>query len=375
MTGTLGNVNGYDLTSTKCIIDGFQMSPKLAEYFMGKIKYNAEPINGVWGFKNASDIMFDVAPKDIGIIQPPWLPNLRFSRYSPTKELMCWGSFGIDPDVFKISSPTFYVHKDQIDYYCKISGQNPDLVKPLIFPSDLWQELDDAENQPKWMKDVPKPVLDFVSLLETENTFAIVPDEMLINLHGPAIESHIEKGDNNGNLVHHLSTTQQDDLMRKFILQEKSYTPEAKCSECATSSCKSCRILRNHKSYAAYQAYQRMYADMELVEVNGQQRIQCSYTYREPIEEKFAPQNSNREEALKATNGVIQRLLKIGKLDEFNLQIKDMENMGTIQRLSEHEINDLQNKIHHFNKLNFTISSTSASTPLRSTERKLSNPT
>ena len=39
--------------------------------------------------------------------------------------------------------------------------------------------------------------------------------------------------------------------------------------------------------------------------------------------------------------------------------------MGTIQRLSEHEINDLKNKIHHFNKLNFTMSSTSASTPLR----------
>ena len=108
-----------------------------------------------------------------------------------------------------------------------------------------------------------------------------------------------------------------------------------------------------------------MYADMELVQVNGQQRIQCKYTYREPIDEKFAPQNSNREEALKATNVVIQRLLKIGKLDEFHLQIKDMENMGTIQRLSEQEINDLENNVHHFNKLNFTMSSTSSSTPLR----------
>ena len=86
-------------------------------------------------------------------------------------------------------------------------------MKPLLFPSNFRQELDDAESQPEWMKDVAKPVLDFVSLLETENTFAQVPDEMLINLHGPAMESHIEKGDNNGNLVHHLSTTQQDDLM------------------------------------------------------------------------------------------------------------------------------------------------------------------
>ena len=82
---------------------------------------------------------------------------------------MCWGSFGLDPDVFKISNPTFYVHKDQIDSYCKISGQNPSLVKPLLFPSDFRQELDDVDNQPEWMKEVAKPVLDFVSLLETEN--------------------------------------------------------------------------------------------------------------------------------------------------------------------------------------------------------------
>ena len=124
------------------------------------------------------------------------------------------------------------------------------------------------------------------------------------------MERNYKNGKGNENFVNHLSTTQQDDLMRKFILQEKSYTPDAKCSDCATSSCKSCRILRNHKSYAAYQAYQRMYTDMKLVQVNGKQKIQCTYTYREPIDEKFAPENSNREEALKATNAVIQRLLK-----------------------------------------------------------------
>ena len=36
MTDTLGKVNGFDLISTKCIIDGFGMPPKLAEYFMEK---------------------------------------------------------------------------------------------------------------------------------------------------------------------------------------------------------------------------------------------------------------------------------------------------------------------------------------------------
>ena len=108
-----------------------------------------------------------------------------------------------------------------------------------------------------------------------------------------------------------------------------------------------------------------MYRDIKIVQINGKVKVQCSYTYREPIEEKFAPANSNREEALKATNAVIQRLIKIGKLEEFHLQMKDMEDMGTIERLSEQEVKELENKVHHFNKLNFTMSSTSSSTPLR----------
>ena len=100
--------------------------------------------------------------------------------------------------------------------------------------------------------------------------------------------------------------------MRKYIFQEKSFTPEAKNSECTTRSCKSCHILKNHKSYAAYLAYQQMYKDMKTIQINGKVKVECSYTYRAPIDEKFAPANSNREEALKATNSVIQRLIRIG---------------------------------------------------------------
>ena len=100
---------------------------------------------------------------------------------------------------------------------------------------------------------------------------------------------------------------------------------------------------------------------MKTVQINGKVKVECSYTYREPIDEKFAPANSNREEVLKATNSVI----RIGKLEEFHLQMKDMEEMGTIERLSEEEVKELQQKVHHYNKLNFTTSSTSSSTPLR----------
>ena len=83
------------------------------------------------------------------------------------------------------------------------------------------------------------------------------------------------------------------------------------------------------------------------------------------MEEKFTPANSNREEALKATNAVIKRLIKSGRLEEFQKQMKEMEDMGTIAPLTEAEIKNLELEPHHFNKLNVTLSSTSASTPLR----------
>ena len=153
--------------------------------------------------------------------------------------------------------------------------------------------------------------------------------------------------------------------MRKYILQEKSFTPEAKCSDCATRSCKSCQILKNHKSYAAYLAYQRMYKDMKTIQINGKVKVECSYIYRAPINERFAPANSNREQALTATNSVIQGLIRFGKLEEFDLQMNEMEKMGTTERLSDEEVKELKHKVHHFNKLNFTTSSTSSSTPLR----------
>ena len=139
LTDTLGTVNGSDAKSTKCIIEAFRMNEKLSDYFLGKMKYDSQVISGIMGLKNAADLMYDVSPKDLGVTQytaPPWMPNMRFSKYAITGELICWGSFGVDPDIFKITNPTFYVHQTQIDLYCTLAGQNPDLVKPIFYPSD-----------------------------------------------------------------------------------------------------------------------------------------------------------------------------------------------------------------------------------------------
>ena len=68
---------------------------------------------------------------------------------------------------------------------------------------------------------------------------------------------------------------------------------------------------------------------MKVATVKGQEKIQCGHEYREDVDTKFAPVNSNREEALKATNSVTKRLNKIGKLDEFKAQDGDV---NTIDR-------------------------------------------
>ena len=86
LSETLDRVNGYDYKSTECITKSFQMSQKLSDYFREKVNYESQEISGVLGLKNASDLLYDVIPKDLGLIQPPFLPNLRFSRFSLTDE-------------------------------------------------------------------------------------------------------------------------------------------------------------------------------------------------------------------------------------------------------------------------------------------------
>ena len=113
LSETLGTVNGYDQRSTECIIKAFDVGKELSDYFRDRIKYDTQEIAGVLGLKNACDLIYDVSAKDLGLIQPPHMPNIRFSRFSLTNEFICWGSFGVDPDIFDVANPTFYVHQTQ----------------------------------------------------------------------------------------------------------------------------------------------------------------------------------------------------------------------------------------------------------------------
>merc|ERR1712228_869220 len=120
----LGRVNGYSKEYTALLVNSFSMGKQLSDNFWEQTKYDSQEIGGVLGLKNASDLIYDKNPKDLGLIQPPFLPNIRFAQYVPTQQLICWGSYGVDPDIFSVQNPPFYLHKSQLQDYCQQSGQS-----------------------------------------------------------------------------------------------------------------------------------------------------------------------------------------------------------------------------------------------------------
>merc|ERR1712228_207824 len=88
----LGRVNGYSKEYTALLVNSFSMGKQLSDNFWEQTKYDSQEIGGVLGLKNASDLIYDKNPKDLGLIQPPFLPNIRFAQYAPTQQLICWGS-------------------------------------------------------------------------------------------------------------------------------------------------------------------------------------------------------------------------------------------------------------------------------------------
>ena len=74
-------------------------------------------------------------------------------------------------------------------------------------------------------------MLDFLSTLPEENLVSEVNDELVINLEEPGKREEIENDvlETDMTYLDYLSNTQQDDLLRKFILQERTSVPDPKC--------------------------------------------------------------------------------------------------------------------------------------------------
>ena len=83
-----------------------------------------------------------------------------------------------------------------MDLYCSLSGQHSELVKPIFYSSD-YRLLEEAEDeQPDWMNNVEKPVLEFLSHVDEHCLYAEVPEEMVIQLSEPETKSMDESNQN-----------------------------------------------------------------------------------------------------------------------------------------------------------------------------------
>jgi len=94
-------------------------------------------------------------------------------------------------------------------------------------------------------------LLDFLSTLPEENLVSEVNDELVINLEEPGKGEDIENDvlETDMTYLDYLSNTQQDDLLRKFILQERTAVPDPKCDDCSNRSCKKWQVMKNYRSF------------------------------------------------------------------------------------------------------------------------------
>ena len=155
-----------------------------------------------------------------------------------------------------VKNPPFYLHKTQLQDYCQEAQQHIDMVfQQHDLTSEVWQQ-----HETNWSEKIGRPLLDFLSTLPEESLVSEVNDELVINLEEPGKREEIENDvlETDMTYLDYLSNTQQDDLLRKFILQERTAVPDPKCDDCSNISCKKCQVMKNHKSYSAYLAYQRM---------------------------------------------------------------------------------------------------------------------
>ena len=103
-----------------------------------------------------------------------------------------------------------------------------------------------TQHAQSWTDNISQPLLDFLSNLNDRQICSEVQEEMLIELSTPENDRGVIEMAVNDDATYldYLSNTQQDDLLRKFILQGRTLVPEVRCSECSNRSCK---IMQSYK--------------------------------------------------------------------------------------------------------------------------------
>ena len=77
--------------------------------------------------------------------------------------------------------------------------------------------------------------------------------------------------------------------------------PTLQCDSCKAKKCENCNLLNNSSSIEEKELYEKLWSKVEVVELNGKQRIKCKYEYKRDITKVFAPANSNVREAIGGT--------------------------------------------------------------------------
>ena len=94
----------------------------------------------------------------------------------------------MDPDIFLVKNPPFYLHKTQLQDYCKEAQQHIDMVyQQHDLTSEVWQQY-----ETDWSEKIGRPLLDFLSTLPEENLVSEVNDELVINLEEPETAEEVE---------------------------------------------------------------------------------------------------------------------------------------------------------------------------------------
>ena len=83
------------------------------------------------------------------------------------------------------------------------------LVKPIFYSSDYRPQREVEDEQPGWMNDVEKPVLEFLSNVDEHCLYAQVPEEMVIQLSGPETANMDDDNQNMPNNIQQLCFVQE----------------------------------------------------------------------------------------------------------------------------------------------------------------------
>ena len=195
------------------------------------------------------------------------------------------------------------------------------------------------------------PVLTFLTRLTFGNNYYQQNGEFNFSSH-PELHQicHLIKPNRPGDLV--------DDAVP---------VPSLHCSECAQrlAGCRQCRYLRSEVSVDDLRQLQLMRDSVQVIEDpegSGGKRLLCSYPFNVQPEEAFHAKYSNYRAAMKNSERLRQRVLKLGLADEFHAEI-----MKIVEQKHAKIFTEFTPELtpHNCVFINYVLKSNSVSQPIR----------